>query len=40
MSFNRRNVNKRRSSRKFSRNVSRTKGANMRNSPMRGGWRF
>lgn len=33
-------VNKRRSARKFRRNVGRTKGANMRVTPMRGGWRL
>lgn len=33
-------VNKRRSSNKFKRNVSRTKVANLGVNPMRGGWRL
>lgn len=36
----RRNVNKRRGSRKFRRHVARTKGMNMRATPMRGGFRI
>lgn len=35
----RRSVNKRRSSRQFRRNSTRTKAANIKN-PMRGGWRL
>lgn len=33
-------VNKNRSARKFRKNVSRTKSANIRGAPMRGGWRL
>lgn len=33
-------VSKRGSARKFRRNVGRTKGANLRMMPMRGGWRL
>lgn len=33
-------VNKKRSARKFKRNISRTKMANMDIRPMRGGWRL
>lgn len=36
----RRHVNKRRSARKFRRNSSRTKAANLAPSPQRGGWRL
>lgn len=36
----RKRVNKKRSAKKFSRNVSRTKALNMRPSPMRGGIRL
>lgn len=36
----RRGVNKKRSARKFRRNISRTKAINMRATPMRGGFRL
>lgn len=34
------NVNKSKSARKFRKQVSRTKVANLRSNPMRGGWRL
>jgi len=38
--FKRKSVNKRRSSNKFRRKISRTKLLNMRSKPQRGGWRL
>lgn len=40
MPSRRKSVNKRSSARKFRKNVSRTKGANLSAMPMRGGWRL
>lgn len=40
MGMYRKSVNKRRSAKSFRRNVGRTKSANVRSAPQRGGWRL